>query len=156
MLMQRKINTFLTIIIVAFATIVLSLNVNAQRHKRFSPMRFEAKLEQYITTQAGLTPAEASRFFPVYREMRKKQMVYFMDNRRFRFIDKSDDDKCAEAIRTRDNSDLEVKKIQQHYHNKFLKILPAGKVFKILDAEDRFHRDLFMGGRPPKDKKDQQ
>ena len=85
--MQRKINTFLTIIIVAFATIVLSLNVNAQRHKRFSPMRFEAKLEQYITTQAGLTPAEASRFFPVYREMRKKQMVYFMDNRRFRFIE---------------------------------------------------------------------
>ena len=60
--------------------------VGAQQHQRgprghmpppFDPARFEAELEQFIVEEACLTPKEASVFFPLYREMRKKQMAYF-------------------------------------------------------------------------------
>jgi hypothetical protein len=149
MRMHRRIKILIILTFVVCGIIFFQINVNAQHQKHFSPMRFEAELEQFIVEQAGLTPEESSRFFPVYREMRKKQFGYFIDNRRFRYIDPNNDSECAKVIRMRDNSDLEVKKIQQQYHNKFLKILSAGKVFKILEAEDKFHRNLFMGNKPP-------
>ena len=48
----------------------------------FDPKRFEADLEQYITTHAALTPREAARFFPVYRQMMKKMRSHFDAMRR--------------------------------------------------------------------------
>ena len=39
---------------------------------------------------------------------------------------------------------------QKHHHffcSCFMKILPASKVFRIIRAEDRFHRQLFSGKR---------
>lgn len=46
-------------------TILLSLVAFAQppQPPRFNPAKFEADMEQFITTEAGLTPMEASRFF---------------------------------------------------------------------------------------------
>jgi uncharacterized protein YpmB len=46
--------------------------VNAQKKQAFDPVKFEADLEKFIASEVELTPAEASEFFPVYREMRKK------------------------------------------------------------------------------------
>ena len=54
------------------------------------------------------------------------------------------------AIRRIDVIDIEIKRIQQKYHNSFLKILPAGKVLEILKAEDKFHRDAFKQVFAPK------
>jgi len=39
--------------------------------------QFEADLEQFVTTEAGLSPQEAAVFFPVYKEMQQKQRVLF-------------------------------------------------------------------------------
>ena len=36
-----------------------------------------------------------------------------------------------------------MKKLQQDYHNKFMKVLPASKVFRIIQAEENFHRQMF-------------
>lgn len=119
---------------------------NAQKHKKFDPAGFEADLEQFIATDACLTPEESARFFPLYREMRKKQMAYFNADRRHRHVDFTNDKQCAEAIRNHDRNDIEMKEIQQEYHEKFMKVLPASKVFKIIISEDKFHRQLFKRG----------
>ena len=42
-----------------------------------------------------------------------------------------------------DKMDIELKRIQQQYHNKFLDILPACKVMKAIKAEDKFHRNML-------------
>ena len=115
----------------------------AQERRKFDPAKFEAELEQFITTEAALTPQEASAFFPLYREMRKKQLAYFGEDRRLRNVDSSDDKDCAEAIRRRDENDLEIKRLQQTYHEKFMRVLSPSKVFRVLRAEDKFHRQLF-------------
>ena len=50
---------------------------------------------------------------------------------------------CAEAIRQKDKMDIELKNLQQQYHNKLLKVMPASKVFKAIIAEDKFHRQML-------------
>lgn len=109
----------------------------------FNPEKFEAELEQYITTEACLSPRESAQFFPLYREMRKKQLALFGAMRRGRYVDMKDNDECLKMIRENDKRDVEMKKLQQKYHNEFLKVLPASKVFRIIQAEDQFHRKVF-------------
>ena len=110
---------------------------------RFDPARFEADLEQFITTVAGLSPTEASAFFPLYREMQKKQRALFDQLRRCRHADINDDEACKKQIQERDRLDVQIKELQQTYHNKFMKVLPARKVFSVIRAEDLFHRQAF-------------
>lgn len=128
-----------------FSSLLFSFDASAQKDHRpkFDPAKFEAELEQFITTEAGLSPQEAAQFFPLYREMQKKQRVIFDEIRRFRHMDVSDHQACEEAIEKQDKMDIQIKEIQQQYHVKFMKVLPAGKVFKILRAEEKFHRQAF-------------
>lgn len=110
---------------------------------KFDPQQFQANMEQFITTEAALSPKQAEAFFPVYREMQKKQRVLFSEMRRFRHMDINDNRACEEVIEKQDKMDIQMKEIQQRYHVKFMKVLPAGKVFKILRAEEKFHRQAF-------------
>ena len=109
----------------------------------FDPARFEVELEQFIVTEACLTPHESSLFFPLYREMRRHQLGFLGEMRRDRYFDFSDDKACSEVINESDNRDVEMKRLQQEYHKKFMKVLPASKVFRIIRAEDKFHRKVF-------------
>ena len=135
--------------------VAATLAANAQPDKRhkFDPAKFDAELEQFITTEAALTPQEAAQFFPLYREMQRKQRSIFDQMRRFRHVDVQDAKACQEAIEEKDKMDIEIKELQQHYHNKFMKLLPAGKVFQIIRAEDKFHRQAFRRYAKPQDGK---
>lgn len=117
----------------------------AQGKKRppFNPAKFQADLEQYITTQAGLTPTEAAKFFPMYRKMMRKQRTLFDEMRRIHFVNPADNEACAAAIRRQDELDIEMKQLQQDYHGRFMLILSPSKVFSIIRAEERFHRQMF-------------
>lgn len=138
-----------------FLLLAFPVVATAQKEQRpkFDPVKFEAELEQFITTEAGLSPQEAAQFFPVYREMQKKQRVIFDEMRRFRHMDINDNQACEDAIEKQDKMDIQIKEIQQQYHVKFMKVLPAGKVFKILRAEEKFHRQAFKRVAKPDDKK---
>ena len=109
----------------------------------FNPKRFQAELEQFITTNACLTPREAAKFFPVYRQMGKKMRMIFDEMRRFRQVNPNDNEACAEAIRRQDELDIQLKQLQQEYHSRFMTILPPNKVFSVIKAEERFHRQAF-------------
>ena len=123
----------------------------AQPKERFDPERFQADLEQFITVEAVLTAQEAAIFFPVYREMKQKQHAIFGQMKRYRFTDVTDDRASHKAIKEQDKLDIQIKELQQKYHDKFMKLLPAGKVLKIIKAEDKFHRQAFrrMAKRKP-------
>jgi len=138
-----------------FSMILLSLAVvlgvaaqgaQQQQHpQKFSPEKFQAELEQYITKEASLSAQEAAKFFPIYKEMQAKQRVVFDRQRQLGWGKPSDEKGCEKAIRQRDEYDLELKRIQQTYHNKFLSVLPASKLFDVIRAEDRFHRQMLRG-----------
>ena len=124
----------------ASGTLTLSAQ---QRPPKFDPVRFEAELEQFITTEAGLSPQEASAFFPLYREMQKKQRVIFDEMKRNRHVDINDNAACRESIEMHDKMEIQIKELQQQYHSKFMKLLPATKVLSIIRAENNFHRQTF-------------
>lgn len=112
-------------------------------HGGFDPKKFEADLEQYITTNACLSPQEASKFFPVYRQMMKRMRSLFDEMRRYHQVNPRDEKACAESIRRQDEIDIQLKQLQQEYHSRFMLILPASKVLDIIKAEDKFHRQAF-------------
>lgn len=116
--------------------------------QQFSPDKFDAELRKYITDEAKLTEQEAAKFFPVYKEMQEKQRALFWQQRALEKNKPEGEKACLEAIRQHDENELEMKRIQKSYHDKFLKMLPASKVYAILHAEDMFHRNLLRRGNP--------
>ncbi len=138
-----------------FTVIALSLAVCAQEgrgHHQFSPEKFDAELKEFIIKEAKLTPEEAAKFFPVYKEMQTKQRALFSQLGTLFRTNPDDEKACQEAIRKRDENDLEMKRIQKVYHEKFLELLPAKKVYAILRAEDMFHRGMLKKGAPNRKK----
>ena len=78
-------------------------------------------------------------------------------------IKPTDEAACKKMIQKHDQLELELKSIQQTYHNKFFSVIPASKVFDVIRAEDSYRRGLLrnmgrgpmgapapMGGFPPR------
>ena len=132
-------------IVVILILLVSTLSVSAQKRAghRFDPEKFEVEMEQYITQQAALTPVEASRFFPLYREMQRKQRAFFHEMKRWHHVDMNDVEACCRAVKRMDDIDIQMKMIQQEYHLKFMNVLPANKVLRVIKAECRFHRQAL-------------
>lgn len=119
--------------------------INAQEHKgKFDAARFRADLEQYIIQKAKLSQKEAARFFPVYNEMTNKQHSIHDKIKKLKKTKLSTEAEYKSNVRQRDKLELELKSIQKMYHEKFMRILPAKKVYEVIKAEDRFHRKAFQ------------
>lgn len=122
------------------------LTVSAQRpqgNNFFDPNRFRAEMEQFITKEACLTPKEASEFFPLFDEMLRKERALFGQMANISRVKPATENGCIEAVKKCDELDIQIKELQQQYHNRFLKILPASKVFDVIKAQNRFHRQMF-------------
>lgn len=134
-------------LILVFTAFSLALSAQDQRRgPHFSPRQFQAEMEQFIVREACLSPQEAAAFFPVFNEMYRRQRAVFD---RMRCLDKSNpvsDADCRRIIQERDKLDLELKKLQQKYHNKLLSVVSEQKVFRALKAENRFHRKMLRRG----------
>lgn len=140
---MKRLMTILIALVLAVAAI--PQDQKNQQPPKFSPEKFQADLEQFITKEACLTPQEAAKFFPVYKEMQAKQRAVYDRQRQLGWGKPADEKGCEKAIRQRDEYDLELKRIQQTYHNKFLSIISASKLYDVIKAEDRFHRQMLRG-----------
>ena len=105
------------------------------------------------TRKAVLDPVKVSRssssltvsaaFFPLLREMQKKQRALYNKMREDVRIKPTDEAACKKMIQKHDQLELELKSIQQTYHNKFFSVIPASKVFDVIRAEDSYRRGLL-------------
>lgn len=134
---------FVSILFLLLFSMTFSVTMWGQRPRKFNPQQFEKELHQYITSEVGLTPREAAAFFPLFDEMQRKQRLLFDKMRIYMHTNTSDDKASLKAIQAMDNNDLQIKKLQKEYHQKFCKVLPAGKVLQILKADEKFHRRAF-------------
>lgn len=137
-----------SLLCLAFVLVGASPIMAQGKNKGFDPKKFEAELEQFVTTEAALSPQEAAAFFPVYRQLMKRQRMLFDEMRRYHHVDTRNNEACAQAIRKQDELDIEMKQLQQEYHGRFMLILPAGKVMSVIKAEEKFHRMMFKRMRP--------
>lgn len=137
--------------ILAAQTTILFAQGNQSGHKRFNPEEFIQFQHNFIAEHAQLTDEEAEAFFPVFDEMKEKERTLFSKQRTKKKRPQTDEE-FREAISNYDKIDIELKKLQQTYHQKFLKILSAKKVFKVIYAEDLFRTRMFrdMAKRRPR------
>lgn len=112
-------------------------------YPQFDPKKFEAGLEEFVVKEAGITQQEAGRFLVIYREKRKKEVESMEAMRKHRSGKPTNEKEWAEQLKAHDNMEIQLKKIQQEYHNKMLRVIPASKVVKVVFAEERYHRDAF-------------
>lgn len=129
------------------------VSARAEEQQKFSPEKFQADLEQFITQEASLTADEAVKFFPIYREMQSKQRAVYKQMKDLGKNKPTDDKACRKAVEKRDELELEQKRICQSYHAKFFEVLPASKVYDVIRAENRFHRRALRGNWEHKKKK---
>lgn len=114
-----------------------------QRNFNFDPAKFRAEMEQFITKEACLTPKEASEFFPVFDEMLRKERALFGQMAAISRVKPVTERGCMDAVKKQDELEIQIKELQQQYHNRFMKIIPASKVFDVIKAQNRFHRQMF-------------
>ena len=140
--MKRKTIIFFLATLLAAAPAIADC---PQANKGMTKEKYRSDLEQFIVVEAVLTPQEAAEFFPLFDELYRKQRELFDEMKRIDRQNMTSDSDCEEAIRRKDKLDIDVKMLQQTYHNKFLTILPASKVMKILKAEDQFNHRMLKG-----------
>lgn len=114
----------------------------ADANTKFDPAKFKAELHKYIIAEAHLTRDEADKFFPLYDEMKQKQMKLHK-GMGHHHKKPTTEAACRAAIINMDNIELKKKQIERTYHLKFLKVLSASKLYDVLRAEARFHRNAF-------------
>ena len=129
--------------IAALLAILMAVPMVAQDRHGFNPEKFKADLEKFITVEACLTPAEAAKFFPLYDEMNRKQRGLYDQIRDLKRMKPADEEQCKKVIADIDRLDLEIKQLQSNYHSRFLTIIPASKLFDVIRAESRFHRQAM-------------
>ena len=124
------------------------LTVCAQ-DKKFSPEKFQADMESYISQKAGLTQQEAAKLFPLMREMQEKQRAVYRKMHEMIQQKPTDEAGCAKSIKDYDNMNVELRNIELRYHKKMMAEVPASKVYEVLKAEYRFHRHWMREGQMP-------
>lgn len=116
------------------------------RGERFSPKEFRAHLEEFISKEAGLTASEGKAIFPIFHEMKEKQ--FKAQDKIFRLkrngpASNASDKEFANAIQKIKNLEVEKAETEEEYYKKMCKVIPARKVFLVMQAEDKFHRRMI-------------
>ena len=122
-----------------------SVTLYAQDGKKFSPEKFEADLQEFIKKEANLDAQEAARFFPLLKEMHKQQRAIYGRMMELGRSKPASEVACAEAIKHRDKCNLELRELEQTFHKRMLRVLPASKLYDAIRAESRFHRRMMRG-----------
>lgn len=146
---QKTIRLMKQTAIILILQLLMAVSVSAQNQPKFSPEKFDADLEKFVTEQAKLTQQESDKFFPLFREMHQKQRAVYHKIRQANKQQPTDDKVCEATLKECDKLNIELRQIEQTYHLKMMKAIPAKKVYDAIMAENRFHRRMMRGWQAP-------
>lgn len=118
----------------------------ADRAERYAKMK-SMKIA-YITEHLELTPEEAEKFWPIYNEYEKKRnevtkgiFEHFNPDQE-EPLELSDED-ADKTIRRRFEEEQTLLDLKKEYYGKYKEVLPASRIFKLHQVENRFKRHLL-------------
>lgn len=100
----------------------------------------------FITERLGLTPDEAEKFWPVYREFslkRQELKSQFKENRKNPDPNKTIEQNEKESLELGLNLKQRELDLEKEYSGKLLNVVPAQKVMALRKAEDDFRKILI-------------
>jgi hypothetical protein len=102
--------------------------------------RIEQVREAYLGQRLALTPAQAAKFWPLYRQYQDALTVVRQKKRQNNSSTTIDG---TQQIQNELNYETELVNIRKYYTTEFLKILPAQKVSEMFKAEREFTDELI-------------
>jgi len=161
---NKTICSIIVLLLLCLCPVIAMAQNNRPEHRRqgpgprFSPEEYAQLCDTFVTTEAGLTTAEAQKFFPIYHQMKDEQRkVYEQIGQTYRNAGKNDlnEKEANEALAQVNILSKKLITIEENYQKKFLKVITASKLIKVKLAEKRFERRALGNAmnRNPKDKK---
>lgn len=144
------------IIFVLFLSIVPVVNAHdGEGRPRLSPAEFKAKMQEFITRNAGLTDEEAAKFFPIYFKLQDAKRA--INNKSWQLVHQGDSEDLTEAqyksiLDGIANNRISAEKLEKSYNYQFHKVISWKKILKVHRSEIKFNRHLIRQMRPQRDK----
>lgn len=108
---------------------------------------FDSQKIAFFTQELDLSPVEATKFWPLYNEMRKKirEIESSMRKKALEIKESKDvkEDVYKQAVMEMLSREQKMQDIKKEYFVKMLDVIPASKLWKLDEAERKFHRQLF-------------
>ena len=126
--------------------LLCSLTAVQAQHRPLNKQQFRERQKQFITNKAALTPQEAKEFFPLYFELQDRKHNLNKEawgKLRREQKEKLTDEEYSMIIDDVANARIAADQLEYEYIQKYKKILPARKIYRIQRAEMHFHRDLL-------------
>lgn len=150
---MRKIVALAVFLIVASVSSSFAQPEDKKHEQRWE--KYRAEKIAFLTSNLELSPAEAQKFWPVYNKLEKERWEAQIFRRQM-------EEKVIEAEETM--SDQKIKQLTReftesmrkeadllvNYNEKFLEILPPGKVLKLYKAENEFRMYMIKKFRDRK------
>ena len=128
-------------LLIIFFILVSPHVLRAEQNRKFDPEAYRMEMKNYIIKKASLSADDAQKFFKLFDEMRTKERALFRKTRINKNKPPRTDEECRKAILQKDNTEIELKKLQLKYHESMLKVLPASVVIKCLFYAEEFDRN---------------
>lgn len=108
---------------------------------------FDAQKVAFFTQELDLSPVEAAGFWPLYNEMQKKIRTIEGNMRKnmseVRTTKGLTEENYKTAIGKMLDAEQEMQDIKKKAYERMSLVLPASKLWKLGEAERKFHRQLF-------------
>lgn len=140
---------------ILFLLIACSLStLQAQQHNTMhgamNKQQFRNHQKQFLSEKASLSEDEAAAFFPLYFELQDKK--HDLNKEAWIKLRREQKGKLTEAEYSKIIDDVARARIasdelEYEYIQKYKKILPSKKIYRIQRAEMHFHRDLLKSFR---------
>lgn len=108
---------------------------------------FDAQKVAFFTQELELSPEEAAVFWPLYNEMQKKvrerEDAIKQEFHKIRDAEHPKNEDYVTSLNKILDAEQQKCDIKKEYYRKMLDQLPAAKIWKLGDAERKFHRELF-------------
>lgn len=111
--------------------------------------RVKAIKTAFITSELGLTPSEAEKFWPIYNafeekqfELRHEKMRSYL-NRMKNDVDQLNEKEAGLLLTQMESIEDELYQIRKKLIQDLRNVLPVHKIIKLRKAEEDFNRDLL-------------
>lgn len=142
----------------ALLALVMSVSAYAQPGTGHDGWRERVRSQKiaFITSEVGLTPQEAEKFWPVYNQLEEERMKGVMElGRSFSDLEKAiesgvSDKDIEQKLKAYARAQAHQNELDSVPVERFEKVLSKAKIAKLYLAEEKFRRQQINRLHPPK------
>lgn len=124
----------------------LTLTAQPKGDKKFSPEQFKERMEKALIKHADLTNDEAKKVLPIFMEMKEQQRKLGKNLAKLKKNEKDSnlsETEYAKRVKQINELKEDLAEVEEKYYEKMMKAIPASKVWRIMKADDEFHRQML-------------